>query len=266
MLNEANDFREECDALQAVLAVAPTAAWSRPTQFKGWTFDDIIGHLHMFDVAAGYTLDGREVLAEFFGKLMVAYAAGKTLTQFTREWLGGSQGPDLLERWHDFSAVLAARYLDLDPGLRVAWGGPDMSTRSLISARQMEVWAHGQAAFDALGLERAEHDRIRNIAVIGVNTFGWTFVANKLPVPAVKPYVRLTSPSGAVWEWNDPAAVDRVEGPAVDFCRVVTQTRNVADSTLRVTGEVATAWMSLAQCFAGPPNAPPAPGARFLQR
>ena len=53
-----------------------------------------------------------------------------------------------------------------------------------------------------------------------------------------------------------------VEGRAVEFCQVVTQTRNVADTTLRVVGEPARRWMAIAQCFAGPPENPPAPGAR----
>jgi len=39
--------------------------------------------------------------------------------------------------------------------------------------------------------------------------------------------------------------------------------RNVADTTLRVEGETARQWMSIAQCFAGPPETPPAPGARY---
>ena len=129
----------------------------------------------------------------------------------------------------------------------------------------METWAHGQAIFDALGIDRVEHDRLRNIAVMGVNTFDWTFKVNRRDVPAVKPYVRLRSPSGALWEWNDPATVERVEGSAVEFCRVVTQTRNLADTTLAVTGGIARQWLERAQCFAGPPEQPPAPGTRFKQ-
>jgi hypothetical protein len=46
---------------------------------------------------------------------------------------------------------------------------------------------------------------------------------------------------------------------------VVTQVRNIADTKLRVIGETATSWMSIAQCFAGPPENPPPPGSRFRQ-
>jgi len=72
-------------------------------------------------------------------------------------------------------------------------------------------------------------------------------------------------PSGAVWAWGPPEADNFVEGSAVEFCQVVTQVRNVADTALRVVGATATQWMAIAQCFAGPPEDPPAPGSRFRQ-
>jgi hypothetical protein len=40
----------------------------------------------------------------------------------------------------------------------------------------------------------------------------------------------------------------------LDFCLVVTHRRNLADTTLEVSGEVARDWMSVAQAFAGPPG------------
>ena len=82
-----------------------------------------------------------------------------------------------------------------------------------------------------------------------------------MPEPA--PHVCLTAPSGAVWEWNEPSDTERVTGSATEFCQVVAQTRNIADVSLDVTGPNATRWMAQAQCFAGPPNDPPAPGSRF---
>ena len=51
-------------------------------------------------------------------------------------------------------------------------------------------------------------------------------------------------------------------GSAVEFCQVVTQTRNIADTGLKLVGETARNWMQNAQCFAGPPETPPAPGSR----
>ena len=48
--------------------------------------------------------------------------------------------------------------------------GSDMSVRSSISARHMETWAHAQELYDSLGVKRVNHDRIKNIVVIGNNT------------------------------------------------------------------------------------------------
>ena len=127
----------------------------------------------------------------------------------------------------------------------------------------METWAHGQDIYDLLRVERRPTDRLKNVAAIGVKTFGWAFANRGLEVPTPVPYVRLEAPSGAVWEWNEPRVDERVEGPALDFCYVVTQVRHVRDTRLRASGEVAGRWMSIAQCFAGPPEDPPSPGERL---
>ena len=47
---------------------------------------------------------------------------------------------------------------------------------------------------------------------------------------------------------------------ASDFCRVVTQRRNLADTDLKVTGPAAQDWMRVAQAFAGPPGEGRRPG------
>ena len=106
-------------------------------------------------------------------------------------------------------------------------------------------------------------DRIRNIAHLGVTTYGWTFKNRKMEPPGPPPFVRLTAPSGAVWEWNDSDPGDSVIGSAEEFCQVVTQTRSLADTSLNIVGETAGQWMSIAQCFAGQPENPPEPGTRF---
>ena len=140
-----------------------------------------------------------------------------------------------------------------------------MSARSSITARLMETWAHGQEVYDLLGVTRQNADRIRNIVVLGVNTYGWTFANRKQPVPEPMPYLLLTAPSGEEWTFGNEQADERITGLAEEFCQVVTQVRNIADTNLSVTGSNAAAWMEQAQCFAGPPNPPPAPGTRFMR-
>ncbi len=263
MLEQAADFKEESDALHALLAPLDDAAFERSTQFKGWTINDVLQHLHYFNYAADLSLNDEAGIVKLLGDFQAATKAGETMRSYTDKQLGGVKGRALLKLWHDYYTGMVPNFHAADPKKRLKWAGPDMSVRSSITARLMETWAHGQEVFDLLGVERQEGDRIRNVVVIGNNTFGWTFANRGEPVPEDRPFLKLTAPSGAVWEFNEPSDDNRIDGEAVEFCRVVTQTRNIADTRLSVTGETATRWMAVAQCFAGPPQDPPAPGTRF---
>ncbi len=264
MLQQALDFREESEAVFALLNGVDEQDWEKKTQFKAWTLNDIVAHLHMGDYAAALAL--RDTNA--FLDLVKEFAAGRKQygsLAFSHVWLDGLRGRALLQRWRAFSLEMADRFAVADPKKRVQWFGPDMSVRSSITARLMETWAHSQAIYDLLGQTRTDTDRIKNVVVMGVNTFGWTFTNRKLAVPPDIPYLRLSAPSGEIWEWPQPHQANRIEGSAVEFCQVVTQVRNIADTALRVRGETAHRWMAIAQCFAGPPEEPPAPGSRFRQ-
>ena len=63
--------------------------------------------------------------------------------------------------------------------------------------------------------------------------------------------MHLTAPSGEVWEFNEPNDDDYIRGSAVDFCRTVTQVRNVADTELEVVGRVANEWNADCAVFRG---------------
>ncbi|HEY4417880.1 MAG TPA: maleylpyruvate isomerase family mycothiol-dependent enzyme, partial [Pseudonocardia sp.] len=121
-------------------------------------------------------------------------------------------------------------------------------------------WAHGQDIADALGVRREPTDRLRHVAHLGVRTAGFSFALHGRAAPSVPVRVELVGPSGDVWAWGDADAADRVSGDALDFCLVVTQRRNVADTGLEVVGPVATEWISIAQAFAGEPGPGRAPG------
>jgi uncharacterized protein (TIGR03084 family) len=264
MIQQAIDFREESEALYRLLEPLEDREFERVTQFKKWKINDVLTHLHMWNWAADLTLKDSGGFQDFLQQ--VASSLGKgSLRDFENNWVKGLKGRGLLNEWHTFCLTMSDHYAAADPKERVKWAGPDMSVLSKITARLMETWAHGQEVYDVLGVTRVDGDRIKNIAMLGIKTFGWTFACRGLEVPGKAPYVRLTAPSGAVWEWHGPSGEERVEGSATEFCQVVTQTRNIADTGLKVKGEVAARWMSMAQCFAGPPETPPAPGTRFTQ-
>ena len=265
MIQQAIDFREESEALYQLLKPLKDEDFQQVTQFKGWTINDVIGHLHMWNWAADLSLNDSDGFDKLLASIIEELSSGGTLRNFESKWLDGLKNRELLEKWRSFYIEMSGRFEVADPKKRVKWAGPDMSVRSSIGARLMETWAHGQEVYDQLGVVRKNKDRIKDIALLGIRTFGWTFQNRDLEVPPIKPYVKLTSPTGEIWEWNDISEENKVEGIAEQFCQVVTQVRNIEDTSLEVVGDVARQWMSIAQCFAGPPNDPPKPGTRFTK-
>lgn len=262
-MQQATDFLQESEALFAILGDISGEQWEVQTQFKGWTLNDVLVHLHYWNQMADLSLQNPDAFTARIGALFVkAKAEGLRAAENEAILLRGNE---LRDSWRTLYTDIGARWADLDPKHRVKWAGPDMSVRSSITARQMETWAHGQEVFDVLGVERVEHDQVKNIVILGVNTFGWAYQVNGKPVPEAMPRLELTAPSGALWEFGERGD-NRITGPAVEFAQVSAQTRNIADTSLKVEGPVAAEWMSIAQCFAGGRETPPAPGSRHRAR
>lgn len=262
MLEEATDLRAEADELNAFLETLDDADWSRPTGFMDWTPWDVVAHLHFFDEMSLRALEGDDAFAARRGELIEHIVGGKTNAEIARDTYGALAPGDLRARWIAGCHDMAKQLGESNPKRRLPWFGPDMGVRMFTTARLMETWAHGQEIYDLKGAHREPTDRLKHIATIGVKTFGWTFVNRGEEPPGPPPYIRLTAPSGAIWEWQEPSDDERIEGSALDFCLVVTQARNVADTGLQVTGPIAQQWMAIAQCFAGGPVDPPKPGTR----
>ncbi len=262
MLQESKDLLIEARELDALLDRMKDEQWETPTQFMEWTPWDVVAHLHYFDLVSLKALEGEEAFASERDAVMKAVMSGGTNKQLARERFGDITPDELRTRWLTSCEEMANQLGASDPKRRLPWFGPDMGVRMFTTARFMETWAHGQEIYDLMGIEREYSDRIKHICAIGVRTFGWTFVNRQMEVPGPPPYVKLTAPSGEIWEWNDPSEGEVITGLASDFAHVVTQGRNIADTDLEVKGEVATQWMAIAQCFAGGPVDPPAPGTR----
>lgn len=258
-MQQAQDFRDESEAIHALLAPLADADYAKPTLFKGWTIDEVLRHLHVWNIAADLALSDAEAFRAFLGQMAAGIRGGR-LPDFEKQYLEGLSGTKLRDAWIAQVRAMTPRFANAEPKMRVLWVGPDMSVISSITARLMESWAHAQAIYDALGAERIDADRIGNIVRLGVNTYGWTFKNRKEEPPGPMPRLRLTAPSGAIWEYGE--GEDLIEGSASEFCQVVTQCRNIGDTSLKVSGPIATRWMAVAQCFAGPPQDPPPVGAR----
>ena len=269
-MEQAQDFLDESEAIYTLLRDLSDEQMEQETGFKGWTINAIIRHLHIWNMAAYWSLTEPEKFHDFFKQVMAgskehAKQGRKSMRFFEADYLDNLSGAALVKAWRNFYQKMAPAFAAADPAMRVEWAGPSMSARSSITARLMENWAHAQAIYDALGLKRKNEDRIRNIVMIGLNTYGWTFKVNREEAPQPVPYLKLTAPSGTIWEYGDPSTDEKIEGLAEEFCQVVTQTRNIADTNLSVTGPNANRWMAIAQCFAGAAEKPPAPGTRITK-
>lgn len=256
-MQQVQDLVEESNALAECLHSVPADLLDRPTQFKAWTPNDILRHLQVWnEMACLQVTDSDELLSN-----LKQLSGTPTLRAFEESVTSATD--DRLTMWSKSVNRIEQIYEDVEPKQRLKWIGPDMSARSSITARQMETWAHGQAIFDLSGRDRPESDRIKNIVVLGINTYGYCLKIRGVEVPAISPFVELTSPSGVVWTFGDERSEDRVKGPAVEFCQVLTQTRNVADTRIEAIGPNALFWMKYGQCFAGPAHDPPPPGSRY---
>lgn len=254
MFEQAADLLEEGKALKIVLDDLEPSDWSKHTPFKNWTVNQVVQHLHGSDKMAVLALKDAD-----------AFAAALSDSKTVRETMNPViEGQALLDTWWAYLTEMCELLADSDPKRRVPWFGPDMGIMMFTTARQMETWSHGQDIFDMFGRTRVNTNRLKNIAVIGVKTYGWTFANRKMEVPGPAPYVRLTGPEGDTWEFNESNTDNYVSGDAAEFCHVVTQGRNIADVNLEVVGEPAEKWMAIAQCFAGPPEDPPVPGSRTV--
>lgn len=262
MLQVCQDLRDEAEELFALLETMDEGDWSRPTPFQSWTPWDVVAHLHFFDKVSLLALNDEAEFATCRDDLTAKMLRGESLADEARRVLGGLDAKTLSREWIQSCREMSDALGNSDPKRRLPWFGPDMGVPMFTTARYMETWAHGQDIYDLLHRPRTHTDRIKNIAVIGMKTFGWTFVNRGEEVPGPPPYVRINAPSGAVWEFGEPSEEEFVRGDAVEFCHVVTQGRNVADTALEVNGPIATRWMSIAQCFAGKAVDPPKPGER----
>jgi uncharacterized protein (TIGR03084 family) len=259
-MQQAQDFYDESNALLTLLTPLSDADFATSTLFKGWSIDQILRHLHVWNIAADLSLSDEAGFAAFIAQMAAGIRGGR-LPDFEAEYLGGRSGRALLDIWATQFRSMTPRLAAADPKTRVKWVGPEMSVISSITARLMETWAHGQAVYDALCVERVDSDRIGNIVRLGVNTYDFTWKNRRMEPPGPMPRLRLTAPSGAILQYGD-GDDDLIAGTATEFCQVVTQCRNIADTSLEVTGEIAQHWMAVAQCFAGPPQDPPPPGSR----
>ncbi len=230
-----DDLAAETTDLNTMISGAASEAWSSLTPAAGWTVRDQVSHLWFFDREArravedpdGFTAGLAAIAADPTGYMGRHLAAGRGL------------GDALLDEFTTERSRLIEMLRRTDASRRIRWYGPPMAPTSFATARLMETWAHGQDIADAWGVRRTPTDRLRHICHLGVRTRGFSYLVRGETPPTAPVAVVLRAPSGGEWAFGPADSVDRVEGPALDFCLVVTQRRHLADVDLRVTGSAA---------------------------
>ena len=254
------DLVAEQEALDAVVAPLAAEDWELATPSPRWAVRDQIGHLAFFDETAALAINdpgGFVTHRESF--VGAAFASAEAADAATLDATRAMDAASLLAHWRAQRAALAEAAATCADDARIEWYGPSMGAKSFLTARLMEAWAHGQDICDAVGAAREPTDRLRHIAQLGVITRGWTYINRGLDVPEGEVRIELTAPSGDIWGWGPDDAEASVTGPALDFCLVTAQRRNVADVDLQIEGDIAVDWLSKAQLFAGPASDPPPP-------
>jgi uncharacterized protein (TIGR03084 family) len=250
------DLAAETAALRDLIDPLPEAAWRYATPAPGWTIGDQVGHLAYFDDVAVTAATDPRAFASLQASFTAAAENPDTIAARYR-----ALGPSELRDWFGRArARLLEAFADLDPPVRVPWFGPPMGVPSMITARLMETWAHGQDIADTVGARREPTGRLHHVAHLGVITRSYSYAAHGLPAPDEPVRVELTAPSGELWTWGPADASDRITGPAVDFCLLVTQRRHRTDTSVIAHGPAAEQWLSIAQAFAGPPGQGRIPG------
>ena len=90
MLEQANDFKDESDALYLLLRSLRENDFKRPTQFKEWTINDILGHLHFGNILADLSLNNEPKFHEAYSQMQKYRSGGEDPTKATEKMLTNS--------------------------------------------------------------------------------------------------------------------------------------------------------------------------------
>jgi uncharacterized protein (TIGR03084 family) len=269
------DLRVEGGGLDRLVAGLPQSAteapggdgsWAAVTPAPGWTVAHQIAHLAWTDQRALLAVRDEDAFRREVEEALTSVPGGASLTRFVDEGavMGAAEPPGvLLAQWRSGRNALAEALAALPQGRRIPWYGPPMGAAGMATARLMETWAHGEDVAAALGVRREPTARLRHVARLGVRTRDFAYAVHGLTPPGEPFRVELADPTGGrtAWTYGPEDAAQRVTGPALDFCLLVTQRVHRDDTALRAEGTEAEQWLGIAQAFAGEPGSGRQPGA-----
>jgi uncharacterized protein (TIGR03084 family) len=252
------DLVAEGDALDHLVAHLDGSQWQLPTPAPGWTIAHQIAHLSAVFKMAGMAAATPDLFRAMASQLSEDFDENVRIG--LSEFLAGP--PEvLLARWRAERAAAERALAVVPPAQLVPWLVRPLPAPVLAAAGMMELFGHGQDVADALGVARQPTDRLRHVVGFAVMTWDFGYLARGLTPPEVQFRFEITAPTtGEVWQFGPADAAQKIAGPAVDFCLLVTRRRHRDDLDVRASGPDADRWLNIAQAYRGPAGAGRAPG------
>jgi enediyne biosynthesis protein E11 len=237
------------DDIDRLVADLSDSAWSLPTPAPGWTIKHQIAHLVATFHLAGLAARDAAAFGALAGRMSNDFDANvhAALNQFL-----GDPPQTLLAKFRHVRASAADALSQVPADTVVPWLVRPLPPAVLASAGMMELFGHGQDIADALGVRRPHTDRLAYLVAFAVRTWDFGYLARNLTPPETEFRFEVLSPSGRLWTFGPDDAQQWVNGPAVDFCLLVTRRRHYLDLDVIASGPDAEYWLEIAQAYRGP--------------
>lgn len=237
------------DEVEGMVAGLDADQWAQLTPAPGWTIAHQMAHLTATFRLAGLAAADPAGFQAMAARLSDDFDAN--VRHAMAEFL--ADPPEvLLERWRTERTTASKALAAVPPTQLVPWLVNPLPPQVLAAAGMMELFGHGQDIADALGIDRVRTDRVGYLAAFGARTRDFGYLARGLQPPAEEFRFELTGPSGVRWDFGPADATDRISGPAVDFCLLVTRRRHHGDLALVASGAEAERWLDIGQAYRGP--------------
>jgi uncharacterized protein (TIGR03084 family) len=251
------DLSAEGDGVDQLLAGLDESQWALPTPAPGWTVAHQVAHLAATFRLAGLAASNPAMFKQVASQLSPDFDANVRAAM--AEYLAEPPAA-LLQRWKAERARATAALAAVPSDQVVPWLVNPLPPAILAAAGMMELFGHGQDIADALDARRGRTDGLGHLVAFAVRTWDFGYQARGMATPDTQMRFEITAPSGTVWEFGPADATERISGPAVDLCQLVTRRRHHSDLGIVATGAEATRWLEIAQAYRGPEGVGRDPG------